>query len=38
MAANRTLTAAEREELWARLNDVRGAALTTTGGWTLGYT
>ena len=26
MAANRTLTAAEREELWARLKDVSGAA------------
>jgi len=26
MAANRTLTAAEREGLWARLTDVRGAA------------
>jgi DNA-binding FadR family transcriptional regulator len=26
MAAHRTLTAAEREELWSRLTDVRGAA------------
>lgn len=26
LAANRTLTASEREELWARLRDVRGAA------------
>ena len=38
MAATRTLTAAEREELWTRLTDVAAPRPTITAGWTPGCT